>query len=273
MGSTLSSAPHRTSGRAPRRPRSTCRYDAAMPAPTLLYVTQVAPYLDGPAGVHGVLDQSATALAELAETRGMGFERTSDVRDPRPCAARAGAGPGAVHHRRDTVVGEPADGRSSTRSARAGPRCSRSTRPPTRATGGTSTASWSAPGSTAILGPSRSGWRCSNRRTRPSPTSRRSFAWHDEIYTFRGLRPDAQVLLRANPDGPRRRGQPAFGRVPALVVLHRGVGTGLLHLARPLSTGLGDARLPPPPRRRPRLGDRGLTGGRPRQPACARERR
>lgn len=53
--------------------------------PALRYVTQVAPYRDGPAGVHGVLDQSALAMAQLAETAGLGFERVFDVRelDPR----------------------------------------------------------------------------------------------------------------------------------------------------------------------------------------------
>ena len=34
----------------------------------MLIVTQVAPYVDGPAGVHGVLAQAATGLAELAES-------------------------------------------------------------------------------------------------------------------------------------------------------------------------------------------------------------
>src|SRR5579862_3220649 len=46
----------------------------------LLYVTQVAPYVDGPAGVHGVLSQSATALAELTEAAGLGFQHVEDVR-------------------------------------------------------------------------------------------------------------------------------------------------------------------------------------------------
>ncbi|HEX6476869.1 MAG TPA: hypothetical protein VF005_06310 [Acidimicrobiales bacterium] len=50
-----------------------------MAAPTLLYVTQVAPYRDGPAGVHGVLDQSSTAMAELAGLAGLGFQRVNDV--------------------------------------------------------------------------------------------------------------------------------------------------------------------------------------------------
>ena len=47
---------------------------------TLLFVTQVAPYLDGPAGVHGVLDQAAVGVAEVAELHGMHARRIDDVR-------------------------------------------------------------------------------------------------------------------------------------------------------------------------------------------------
>jgi type 1 glutamine amidotransferase len=45
-----------------------------------LYVNQVAPYREGPAGVHGVLAQSVTALSELAEAKGLGFQHVDDVR-------------------------------------------------------------------------------------------------------------------------------------------------------------------------------------------------
>ena len=37
----------------------------------MLIVTQVAPYVDGPAGVHGVLAQAATGLSELADMAGL----------------------------------------------------------------------------------------------------------------------------------------------------------------------------------------------------------
>jgi len=47
----------------------------------LFYVNQVAPYADGPAGVHGVLDQSATAMAELAEAAGLPARLVPQVRD------------------------------------------------------------------------------------------------------------------------------------------------------------------------------------------------
>src|SRR5690348_13478352 len=48
---------------------------------SLLFVTQVAPYLDGPAGVHGVLDQAAVGVAQVAELHGLQAYRVDDVRD------------------------------------------------------------------------------------------------------------------------------------------------------------------------------------------------
>src|SRR5262245_16229000 len=50
-----------------------------MAAP-LLFVTQVAPYRDGPAGVHGVLDQAAVGVAQIAELHGLAPQRVDDVR-------------------------------------------------------------------------------------------------------------------------------------------------------------------------------------------------
>ena len=47
----------------------------------MIYVTQVAPYRDGLAGVHGVLGQSATAMAELADAAGLAYRQIPDVRD------------------------------------------------------------------------------------------------------------------------------------------------------------------------------------------------
>jgi type 1 glutamine amidotransferase len=48
---------------------------------TLLFVTQVAPYESGPAGVHGVLDQAAIGVAQVAEMNGLRARRVDDVRD------------------------------------------------------------------------------------------------------------------------------------------------------------------------------------------------
>jgi type 1 glutamine amidotransferase len=49
--------------------------------PSLLYVTQVSPYMHGPAGVHGVLDQSARGVAELAGMFGLDSLHVTDVRN------------------------------------------------------------------------------------------------------------------------------------------------------------------------------------------------
>lgn len=46
----------------------------------VIYVTHVAPYTTGPAGVHGVLGQSVVALGQLAEAAGLGFLHVDDVR-------------------------------------------------------------------------------------------------------------------------------------------------------------------------------------------------
>jgi type 1 glutamine amidotransferase len=48
---------------------------------TLLFVTQVAPYQHGPAGVHGVLDQAAVGVAQVAELSGLRTRRVDDVRE------------------------------------------------------------------------------------------------------------------------------------------------------------------------------------------------
>src|SRR4051812_20076630 len=50
----------------------------------LLFVTQVAPYRDGPAGVHGVLDQAAAGLAQLAELNELRPRHVTDVRTLAP---------------------------------------------------------------------------------------------------------------------------------------------------------------------------------------------
>ncbi len=51
-------------------------------------LTQVAPYADGPAGVHGVLGQATTALAELAELSGLVPVVVNDVADLPAAALR-----------------------------------------------------------------------------------------------------------------------------------------------------------------------------------------
>ena len=61
-----------------------------------------------------------------------------------------------------------------------------------------------APASTVIRGPRRARWTCSSRTIRPWPTSGRPGEWHDEVYLFRELRPDARCCWppgRAELDG------------------------------------------------------------------------
>jgi uncharacterized protein len=50
----------------------------------MLIVTQVAPYTDGPAGVHGVLGQAAVGLSELAALAGLSPNVVTDVDDVSP---------------------------------------------------------------------------------------------------------------------------------------------------------------------------------------------
>jgi type 1 glutamine amidotransferase len=166
---------------------------------SLLLVTQVAPYADGPAGVHGVLDQAAVAVGQLAEQHGLEAARVGDVRTlpagaigaaralvlftigetPWSPAQReailAGTRRGslavsAIHSATDScygwdeygrLVGARFDGHPWTATV------------DLEVTGGGHPA-------TAHLGP--------------------VWCWHDEIYQFRDLRVDARVLLRVAPD-------------------------------------------------------------------------
>jgi type 1 glutamine amidotransferase len=182
--------------------------------PELLFVTQVAPYADGPAGVHGVLDQAAVGVAQVAELHGLTPVRVDDVRtlpDERLAAARAlalftiGETPWrdsqraaildrwragalavvAIHSATDAcygwddygeIVGARFDGHPWTRTV------------DLEVVGGAHPA-------TAHLGER---WR-----------------WHDEVYQFRDLRPDATVLLRVAPEaldlGAPGAHEPEFG--------------------------------------------------------------
>lgn len=160
-----------------------------------MYVTQVASYRDGPAGVHGVLGQSVLAVQQLAERAGLSFLHVADVRrlpvdelaaarvvalftigetpwdrDQRRVlleTVRAGhGGVVAIHAATDSCYGWDEYGRLVGARFNGHP--------------------WTQevelevcdPGHPAVahLGPV---WR-----------------WHDEVYQFRDLRPDADVLLR-----------------------------------------------------------------------------
>lgn len=170
---------------------------------TLLFVTQVAPYQHGPAGVHGVLDQAAVGVAQVAEINGLRSRRVDDVRDLDDhdlASARAvalftiGETPWsatqqtivlerlranalavvAIHSATDScygwrdfgrVVGARFDGHPWTKTVEL--EVVEPEHPATRHLGG-------------------------------------DWTWHDEVYQFRDLRKDARVLLRV------RRGQLDF---------------------------------------------------------------
>ena len=180
---------------------------------TLLFVPQVASYVDGPAGVHGVLDQAAVGIAQIAERQGLRYRSVDDVRDLEDDeldSARAlalftiGETPWSLSQRarlldrlRDGSLGVVAI-HSSTDSCY----------------------EWDEYG--CIVGARFDGhpWTqevaLSVDRDHPATAHLPSpWAWYDEVYQFRDLRPDARVLLRVpedqlDADAPGAR-RPPFG--------------------------------------------------------------
>jgi hypothetical protein len=162
----------------------------------LVYVTQVAPYRDGPAGVHGVLDQSATAVAEVAESAGLRFRRVSDVRTLEP---------GSLSEARVVAlftIGEtpwsPAQRNEILEGVRAGRLSIMAIHSATDACYG-----WDDYG--LLVGARFDGhpWTqtCTVDVVEPGHPAvahlGSTWRWHDEVYQFRGLRSDARVLLAA----------------------------------------------------------------------------
>ena len=165
------------------------------PVESLLYVTQVAGYREGPAGAHSVLEQSATAMAELADHVGVHFERCTDVRaldaealtratvvalftigetpwsDAQRGALLDGLRAGllavvAVHSATDSCYGWDEYGRIVGARFNGHP--------------------WTQSFTLDVLEPEHPALRHLGS----------SWQWHDEVYQFRDLRPDARVLLR-----------------------------------------------------------------------------
>ena len=179
-----------------------------MATPTLLYVTQVAPYRDGPAGVHGVLDQSSTAVAQLAESAGLEFRRVTDVRELNADTLAAagllalftiGETPWSMEQQTTILDGLRA-GRTSVLAIHSAT---------------DSCYGWDDYGQ--VVGARFDGhpWTqwCTLDVVEPAHPAvahlGSTWRWHDEVYQFRDLRPDAQVLLAARNDelgqdgGPR----------------------------------------------------------------------
>ena len=229
-----------------------------MAGPTLLHVTQVAPYRDGPAGVHGVLDQSAVAVAQLAESAGLDGRRVTDVRDLEPddlAAARVVAlfTIGETPWSPDQRDGPASDGVRSGRTALVAIHSA------TDACYG-----WDAYG--RLVGARFDGhpWTrtCTLDVARPRPSGRGPPRARPGGGTTRSTRSGTYAPTpgccwrpgRPSSEPRRRPGDAADRRLPAVVVLHRGVGSGLLDLARALPPGLGEPGLPAPPGRWPGLG-------------------
>ena len=168
-----------------------------MTSSDLIYVTQVAPYRDGPAGVHGVLGQSVAALEQLAEGAGLGFRHVPDVRrfDAEDLAASRvvalftiGETPWDDHQRAALLEGVRA-GRTHVLAIHAAT---------------DSCYGWD--GYASLVGARFNGhpWTqdmdlevCDPEHPAVAhlgPT----WSWHDEVYQFRDLRDDARVLLRVD---------------------------------------------------------------------------
>lgn len=184
-----------------------------MTEPRLLYVTQVAPYVDGPAGVHGVLDQSATAMAELAEGAGLVCERVTDVRNISPeqveqarvvALFTIGETPWSTDQRAALVDGVRA-GRTSVLAVHSAT---------------DSCYGWD--DYRLLVGARFDGHPWTRDMTvdvvEPDHPAVRhlgpSWVWHDEVYLFRELRPDAQILLAGRPSELTADGAPSTATIP-----------------------------------------------------------
>lgn len=161
----------------------------------LLFVTQVAPYADGPAGVHGVLDQAAVGVAQVAELNGLEARRVDDVRSL-PDAAIADARALALF-----TIGETpwSDAQRATivDRVRAGALTVVAIHSATDACYG-----WDDYG--LLVGARFDGhpWTQDVAIEVVDPAHPATahldtpWRWHDEVYQFRDLRDDARILLR-----------------------------------------------------------------------------
>jgi type 1 glutamine amidotransferase len=162
---------------------------------SMFIVTQVAPYRNGPAGVHGVLPQAAVALSELAGLAGLQPRTVRDVATLDPADLAAG-GVLALFTIGETPWSQSqraaiADGVRSGRLGIAGIHSATD-----------SCAEWDDYGT--LLGARFDGhpWTQSFTAEVTAPdhpaTKHLGSSWlcHDEVYLFRDMRPDARVLLR-----------------------------------------------------------------------------
>jgi type 1 glutamine amidotransferase len=161
----------------------------------LLYVTHVAPYRDGPAGVHGVLPQSAIAVAELAEHRGLQPRWVQDVRALTPedlASARVvalftiGETPWSDGQKAG-LLDRVRSGGTSIVAVHAATDSCYGWADYVRLTGARFDGHpWTQEVTLEVLEPTHPAVAHVGPRWR----------WYDEVYQFRDLRPDARVLLR-----------------------------------------------------------------------------
>ena len=181
---------------------------------SLLVVTQAAPYRDGPAGVHAVLDQAATAFGQLADRNGLRARRVEDVRALED---------DALYRARALVlftIGETPWNR--VQRAEIGARL-RTGELSVMAVHSATDSSYGWDDHGRIVGARFDGHPWTQTVTADvlephHPATAHlgdAWTWHDEVYQFRDLRPDARVLLRVRDDdldasapGARR---PEFG--------------------------------------------------------------
>ncbi len=166
----------------------------------LIHVTQVAPYRDGPAGVHSVLSQSAIAMAQLAGAADLAYRHFTDVRD---LAVEDLSGARVVSL---FTIGEtPWDGRQQA-ALLDGVRSGRTNVLAIHAATD-SCYGWEDYG--RLVGARFNGHPWTQDITLevcdPSHPAGahlgREWVWHDEVYQFRDLRPDARMLLRVDEAG------------------------------------------------------------------------
>jgi type 1 glutamine amidotransferase len=162
---------------------------------TLLFVRQVAPYRDGPAGVHGVLDQAATGVAQLAEMHALTPRRVDDVRalDVEDIArARVialftiGETPWN-REQRDVIVARLREGRLAITAIHSATDSCHSWDDYGRIVGARFDGHpWTQTFVADVVDPNHPA--CAHLGG--------EWRWHDEVYQFRDLRSDARVLLR-----------------------------------------------------------------------------
>jgi type 1 glutamine amidotransferase len=161
----------------------------------LLFVTQVAPYTTGPAGVHGVLDQAAVGVGQVAELHGLTPRRVDDVRTLEPAElnnARAlalftiGETPWSADQR-VTILDRVRAGTLAILSIHSATDSCYGWDDYGRLVGARFDGHpWTQTFTADVLDASHPA--CAHLGS--------EWRWHDEVYQFRDLRADAQVLLR-----------------------------------------------------------------------------